>query len=130
MAPTPTTTAPNKSSLRTLASLLKYFVGLTVTVELKNGRLYKGELTEADKCMNLSLEGAVDITSTSNKTKNQNNSKNAVVLASFMELSIRGSTIRYIHFPDNCDIPLTIKGGQDRERRVSNKYQRGVRKSK
>lgn len=133
MAP-PSTAASQtpKSPHRTLASLLKYFLGVTLTVELKNGRKYKGALTEADNCMNLTLDNASETntySSNKNKDKNSNNQSNTESIQ-FTEVSIRGSTIRYIHFPDDCDIPLAIKTGQDRERSVANKYQRAVRKPK
>jgi small nuclear ribonucleoprotein (snRNP)-like protein len=118
----------SKPSHRTLASLLKYFLGVTLSVELKNGRQYRGELTEADKCMNLTLEGAQDITSTTTSSSSRSCTQESSGL--FLELSIRGSTIRYIQFPDDCDIPLAIKRGQDRERSLTNRYQRGVRKTK
>jgi small nuclear ribonucleoprotein (snRNP)-like protein len=130
----PSTTASKnpKSPHRTLASLLKYFLGVTLTVELKNGRTYKGALTEADNCMNLTLDNASETNTHSNKDKSNNNCNynNNYESIQFAEVSIRGSTIRYIHFPDDCDIPLAIKTGQDRERSVANKYQRAVRKSK
>jgi len=41
---------------------------------------------------------------------------------------IRGSTIRYIHFPDDADLTGLIRSGIDRERAAANKYKRGLRK--
>ena len=43
-------------------------------------------------------------------------------------MQIRGSTIRYIHFPDHVDLSGIIQAGIQRERDAANKYQRGVRK--
>ena len=43
-------------------------------------------------------------------------------------LQIRGSKIRYIHFPDNADLGGLVKSGVERERAAKNKYRRGKRK--
>lgn len=44
-------------------------------------------------------------------------------------VQVRGSTIRYIHFPDNADLSIILKHGIDRERAAAARYQRGVRKT-
>lgn len=44
-------------------------------------------------------------------------------------LQIRGSTIRYIHFPDQVDLAAVIQAGIHREKEAANKYKRGVRKT-
>lgn len=43
-------------------------------------------------------------------------------------VQIRGSKIRYIHFPDQLNLSATIKKGMDRERSALQRYQRGIRK--
>jgi small nuclear ribonucleoprotein (snRNP)-like protein len=46
----------------------------------------------------------------------------------YSSLDIRGSNIRYIHFPDNADLSSLVKAGADRERNATKKYSRGKRK--
>ena len=48
-----TTTTTTKRSYRTLASVLKYFIDLPLTVEGKDGRQYRGILQEANHHMAL-----------------------------------------------------------------------------
>ena len=48
----------------------------------------------------------------------------------FSRLHIRGSSIRFIHFTDNADLPALIKLGFDRKRAVSDKYARGKRQKR
>lgn len=44
-------------------------------------------------------------------------------------VSIRGSAIRYVHFPDNADLVGLVRLGVERERAGARKYQRATRKS-
>lgn len=46
----------------------------------------------------------------------------------FELLHVRGPTIRYVHLPDEADIPGLIRAGLDREKAAVDKYKRGVRK--
>lgn len=98
-----------KKNYKSLATLLRHFVGLEIKVELKTGRIYEGTLSEADQSMNVTLEGS----SSSSQ--------------SYQTVSIRGSTIRYIHFPDQIDLSATIKQSMDREKSASERYKRHSR---
>jgi len=93
-----------------LVPLLCHFVGMILDVELKNGQVFSGELTEIDHSMNVVLMQA--------ESSDESNTKYASV-------HLRGSSILYIHFPPNADLPKIIKLGQDRVRASQNKYQRG-----
>ena len=42
-----------------------------------------------------------------------------------LQVHIRGSTIRYIHFPNQTDLSGVIRSGIDREKAAANKYKRG-----
>ena len=101
----------NKSH-RSLASLLRFFEGMELAVELKTGRTYRGVLSSADEYMNLTLD---DATVDSNQS-----------IA--LHVHIRGPSIRYIHFTDDADLPGLVRSGIDRERAAANKYRRGIRK--
>lgn len=130
-----------KSNVSNLGVLLRHFVGLELTVELKNGRVYRGQLHDADDYMNLVIR------------KSQPNNYHALpaagVAASAVELSpalplpvplstlddldyhmvhIRASSIRYVIFPDNADLPKLVRLGLDRIKTVTDKYARGKRK--
>jgi len=107
--------AKQSAKHKTLGSLLHYFEGMEIAVELKDGSIYQGTLTAADHDMSVTLEDATASTTT----------------ASSMRLSIvqiRGSKVRYIHFLDSADLAVVVKQGMDRERSASQKYKRGVRK--
>ena len=134
-----------KSPHRSLGSLLCHFVGQTMAVECKNGTIYQGLLTNIDDTMNLSLQEASRLTTitakdTSNKKRKRPDSlegrdsrpktddSQSVSPHLLSIVSIRGSTIRYIHFPSNLDLASTIQQGLDRQRAAKQKYQRGVRK--
>lgn len=45
-------------------------------------------------------------------------------------MQIRGSTLRYIHFPDQVDLAAVIKAGIQREKEAADKYKRGLRKGR
>jgi small nuclear ribonucleoprotein (snRNP)-like protein len=167
-----TTTAAGKKQRhsKTLPSLLKYFEGISITVELKTGRMFYGTLSSGDESMSLTLTNVETVTKpvTSNILKNialQEASKSATTASRFDDplagpqdsqehwqqssspmpvsvqhqspsstpmlkiVQIRGSTIRYIHFPDNADLSIIVKHGIERERAAAAKYQRGVRKT-
>jgi small nuclear ribonucleoprotein (snRNP)-like protein len=89
--------------------------GLEVIVELKNGKRLRGTLVAADNEMNLTLH----------LTEEENNDEGDILVATN---HIRGSNIRYIHFPDNADLKGTVSSGMERERAAANKYKRGKRK--
>jgi small nuclear ribonucleoprotein (snRNP)-like protein len=46
---------------------------------------------------------------------------------SYRMVHIRGPSIRFVHFPDNADLPALIRMGINRKRTVENKYARGKR---
>ena len=107
--------ANKRSRHKSLASLLRFFEGIECSIELKSGKIYKGYLSSADEAMNIELDDV-----------SVSNSKEPSRLA---HVHIRGSNIRYIHFPDDADLHGSIKSGIDRERAAANKYKRGLRKT-
>jgi small nuclear ribonucleoprotein (snRNP)-like protein len=141
---------------KTLGTLLPYFIGMELTIEQKTGRLYTGTLSAADDAMNLTLDDVTlathrgagvpgsrrrssktstpttttttTTTTTANTTSTSTSTADTTVTPTFAIVHIRGSTIRYIHFPDKVDLAVVIKQGMDRERSVAQKYKRGVRR--
>ena len=112
------TNQPRKKQPKSLTSLLKYFIGLEITVELKTGKQVVGVLSACDNVnMNLTLEDAQVVS----RRRSEDQS-------TFAFMQIRGSTLRYIHFPDDLHLSACIKQGMDRERSAVQKYQRGKRK--
>lgn len=97
---------------KSLASLLRFFEGMELAVELKTGRIYRGVLSWSDDFMNVMLDDAV----MSNES------------TPLSHVHIRGATIRYVHFPDDADLAAFVRAGIDRERSAVSKYQRGIRK--
>lgn len=145
----------NKGKASSLCSLLRYFVDLQLIVELKTGRMYKGILQQADSDMSMTLENATLLSpsnyyNTKKRTTRQQRPEKAAERCDdpttnigddnvaqeenvnhtmlWMTMQIRGSSIRYIHFPDTVDLTAIIKHGMDREKSALNRYKRGVRK--
>lgn len=205
----------SNSKHKSICSLLRYFVDLEITVELKTGRMYKGILHSAEADMSVMLENVIcvkgevgrtnksqqhcqtsqqqfrfdddndtedyyyntncyskcadtknyddttlaqcaipessqsiliskqqatdddDAVETTGSCTDDSNIKppssiiestitSSSILMSLMQ--IRGSMIRYIHFPSTIDLSLIVKNGIDRERSASQKYKRGLRK--
>ena len=145
MAAPSTNASKNK---QTLGSLLHHFIGTVVTVEQKTGRSYQGILAQTDEQMNLTLQEAALLLATRKKSSqhqrpsqpphthtHQNitsgtttTSASAPETLSFAIVHIRGSTIRYVHFPGQVDLGVVVKQGMDRERAAAQKYKRGIRK--
>ena len=134
------------TSKTTLSSLLKYMEGYEIIVELKTGIRHRGRLTSADDNMNLTLELEEDDDDDDDDQEHKNNNEKkkecnkqktnddtldeiAVVLAVNIERNIRGSNIRYIHFPDNANLSSVFQSGREREKNASQKYQKTKRKS-
>ena len=136
------------TSKTTLSSLLKYMEGYEIIVELKTGIRHRGRLTSADDNMNLTLEEEDDDDDQEEQEHKNNNEKKkecnkqktnddtpnnnieiAFVLAVNIERNIRGSNIRYIHFPDNANLSSVFQSGREREKNASQKYQKTKRKS-
>jgi small nuclear ribonucleoprotein (snRNP)-like protein len=107
-----------------LSSILKYFIGLEIAVELKNGRIYRGILHESDdNHMNLVLR---DVNMHESHKIGYNDGSDI----DYSLLQIRGSMIRYIQFPDDADLPQLVKMGMNRVKAASDKYNRGKRTSR
>jgi small nuclear ribonucleoprotein (snRNP)-like protein len=136
---------PQKKHQQSLASLLHYFIGMELIVELKTGRMLQGSLSSTDDAMNLTLEDAAVVTSgpsavrrattthqrsTEDASSDGSSDTNNDNQLNLLMVHIRGSTIRYVHFPDDADLTVVIKHGMDRERTAGQKYQRSVRKAK
>ena len=172
-----------KGGFSTLTPLLKYFNGIKITVELKNGNA--GLLHDVDDYMNLVLHRArtehdrnkphkddfvhLSRTPTSTMTSfrsngesenmrtncgsneetrthldernsptqkgRTNHSMNAVGRQTledidFRLLHIKGPRIRYVHLPENADLPQLIKVGLERERLAKQKYARHKMRAK
>ena len=102
--------------------LLRHVTGMkNITIELKTGRSYTGEIIDIDHFMNVTLK------STGNK---QHQTQINQEINDDGEVIIRGPTIRYVIFPGNVNLNNMIRDGVDRERSAQNKYQRGIRKRK
>lgn len=114
-----------KQQHRHLGSLLRYFIGTVIQVELKSGRIYQGTLESVEDSMSLVLEHATTVEVTSRWRSSYDSARTTTTLAM---VSIRGSSIRYIQFPDQLDLTATIKQGMERERLAAQKYKRAVRK--
>ena len=111
----------------TLASLLGYMEGYEVIVELKTGRRHRGRLTSADDNMNLILEEDENEHEHDDKkgqAKPQTDAPKIQILR-----NIRGSSVRYVHFPDNADLTALVRSGRERERNAARRYQKTKRKS-
>ena len=115
----------SSSTDTSLAPLLRHFVGISLIVETKQGRTFRGTLREADAYMNLVLSRTtIKVNQTSTSI-----TEGVVASEEFDLVHIRGPSIRYIVFGANVDITGVIKAGRDRERAASDKYRRGVRKA-
>jgi small nuclear ribonucleoprotein (snRNP)-like protein len=130
------TVSTKKNVSTTLGSLLTYMEGIELIVELKTGRRFRGTLSSADDYMNLTLDDAEeqggkpgnkkeDYSSSEGASTTELTNDNMNILTA---LNIRGSNIRYIHFPDNADLSSLVRTGTERERSAANKYNRGIRK--
>jgi len=120
----------SKATAPTLSPLLKFFIGLDLTVELKNGRKFYGKLDSADG-MNLVLTRATRGQNLAEKQPQlQNDIQGSDDLLEYNMLHIRGSSIRYVIFPNRADLPKLIKLGADRERGARERYARGKRPAK
>ena len=120
---------------KNLGMLLRHFIGLEITIELKTGRIYSGRLNDADDFMNLVLEKVQPEISTSKSLVMDDTYRNSQVSSSaailndidYKLIHIRGPRIRYIHFPDNADLPRLVRVGLDRAKAAKDKYARGIR---
>lgn len=116
-----------RKSSRTLGSLLRYFISCELCVELKTGKIYRGILDASDDSMSLTLLEATTIPFISSHQSKQLETQSQ---RQYSLLSIRGSQIRYIHFPDDLNLSLVIKQGMERESAARKQYQRQLRGSK
>jgi small nuclear ribonucleoprotein (snRNP)-like protein len=98
----------NKPQHESLSSLLRYLVGLEdLLVECKSGRMIRGKLLAAEDSMTVVLENAVCIREPGGHSQQPNadrsGSRHNIPQREetvYSMVQIRGSTIRYIHFPD------------------------------
>lgn len=116
--------------------------GYEIIVELKTGKRHRGRLTSADDNMNLTLEEEPEqeqkqkqeqVSEQQQQQQQPNSSSSSsnttTVTLIVVERNIRGSNVRYIHFPDNANLSTLIQSGRERERNASRKYQKTKRKS-
>ena len=123
---------------KTLGSLLRYWEGLYVAVEVKtNGRLYAGTLAATDHDMTVTLHDCTVSRSLpalqqqqQRKNSNSSNNSSSSHTTTLPSVQIRGSHVRYIHFLDapNVNLAALVQQGKERERAATQKYQRGIRK--
>ncbi|KAL3777175.1 hypothetical protein ACHAW5_009299 [Stephanodiscus triporus] len=125
--------SPAESS-SSLAPLLRHFAGIDIVVETKQGRTFRGRLSEADACMNLVLDlrrrGTTRRASSSTIPGNAEGAEDGGgTTATFDWVHIRGPTVRYIVFGAGVDVVAVVKAGRDRERSAGDRYRRGVRRA-
>ncbi|KAL3903110.1 MAG: hypothetical protein SGILL_010571 [Bacillariaceae sp.] len=119
----------------TLSSLLKYMEGYEVIVELKTGKRHQGILLHADdNTMNviLKIDQGKDEAAADGQQNPREDDSNVIYQSPEQDpsqLSIRGSTIRYIQFPDNGNLSSIVLSGREREQAAKNKYRKTLRKS-
>ncbi len=105
-----------------------HFVDLEIMVELKNGRIYRGELKDADDYMNLILKNGSGSSPSRQAELSPDTENNGINDGTrFNVIHVRGPSIRYVHFPDNADLPKLVKFGLDRVKAAKEKYKRGKR---
>ena len=125
------TSKPRGDGKTTLGSLLKYMEGYEIIVELKTGNRHLGRLLSADDNMNLMLEEKGE-----DQGDVQSNAEGSATASAIgdsaipLTPNIRGSKIRYIHFPDNANLPMLVRSGRERERNAAKKYQKTKRSRK
>ena len=109
----------------TLGSLLKYMEGYEIIVELKTGKRHRGCLLSADDNMNVILkqEEKEQHNNSASATSEKSNNQILSILPQ-SSIHIRGSKIRYIHFPDNANLHAIMGSGRERERNAAKKYQK------
>eukprot|EP00512_Aurantiochytrium_limacinum_P014550 CAMPEP_0171585680 /NCGR_PEP_ID=MMETSP0961-20121227/12153_1 /TAXON_ID=87120 /ORGANISM="Aurantiochytrium limacinum, Strain ATCCMYA-1381" /LENGTH=111 /DNA_ID=CAMNT_0012143345 /DNA_START=503 /DNA_END=834 /DNA_ORIENTATION=+ len=94
--------------------LLLEGIGHTVTVEMKNGESYRGQLMEAETTMNIQLTGAMHTARNGQKRKLEH-------------AYLRGTNVKYIVLPSFLqEAPIfksvnTMKAKHDREQAVKDK---------
>jgi small nuclear ribonucleoprotein (snRNP)-like protein len=111
---------PKKKQPKSLATFLRHFIGVHLSVELKNGKIIRGNLSASDGDMNLMLD---DVESSLGLGLSSD------LAVHVHTIHIRGSTIRYIHFPNDLPLATTVKNSLALERSASGKYQRVVRRN-
>ena len=95
----------NKAHTSTLPTLIKHFIGYTLIVELKNNRSYTGTLDSSDQFMNVVLQSAAVSKSEALPLHSSTNED----CHYYNLIHIKGSHIRYIHFPSNLNLQRVIQ---------------------
>lgn len=119
----------------TLPSLLKYMEGYEIIVELKSGKRHRGFLTSADDNMNMMLKmigatvGREEEIDDSYRFDRSDAAAAGSIIDVDMECTVRGSNVRYIHFPDNANLSTIVRTGRQREWDAKKRYQKTKRKS-
>jgi small nuclear ribonucleoprotein (snRNP)-like protein len=139
---TPTTKAKSSSAESSnLAPLLRHFAGIDIIVETKQGRTFRGRLSEADAYMNLVLDLRRDTTKRGARASSSTilgNTESAeddddgggeTTTTTFDWVHIRGPSIRYVIFGASVDVVGVVRAGRDRERSAGDRYRRGVRRA-
>lgn len=111
---TPSESSQKKKQPKSLATFLRHFIGITLSVELKNGKIIRGNLTASDGEMNIMLEDVESL--------------GLGLPLDVNTFYIRGSTVRFVHFPNDLPLANVVKNSLTLERTASRRYQRVVRK--
>ena len=143
----------NNNNNKTLGSLLHYFEGMIIAVELKTGKIYQGRLASAEADLGVTLQDATVLPSLGGRSRrrsvapppsSQSEEQQPKLIITLEQqqleiVQIRGSKVRYIHFLEDpqqeqpnkvVDLAAVVKRGMDRERSASQKYKRGLRTKK
>ncbi len=80
-------------------TLLREGEGHVVTIEMKNGQIYRGKLQETEETMNCALK---DVTSTARDGK----------VSKLEQVYVRGSYVKYVVLPDVLKNAPIFKGVQ------------------
>tara|TARA_R110002050_G_scaffold140160_1_gene264834 strand:- start:70 stop:534 length:465 start_codon:yes stop_codon:yes gene_type:complete len=125
-----------KRSPRTLVAILECLIGVPVTIELRQGHLWKGEIEEVDAMLNVILLNA-SYTQAQRVQDNSiaSSSTNLQRVALLPEVSniamafVCGKHIRFIRFPSDMDLEQTIVAHHEKLERLQNRFKRGKRKA-
>lgn len=105
---------------------LKHFVGYSLSVELKTGRILTGTLDSADQHMNLVLQQA----ESQILHHHPSNPSNHQGVNCYSLVHIKGPSVRYIHFPQNLSLQGVISEGVNNEKAAQQRYARQKRQKR
>lgn len=115
----------SKLEHQTISILLLGLVGNEVLVELKNDLEFRGILEEVGgSSMDIQLSSVI-------VTRPLHDGRGGRSTGEHLDnMFVKGSSIRYVHIPDNLNIETCFKQWQQRKARVRDIYKRQNRKQK